>query len=344
MTDPADIPIAESLILARLLPSGEKGETAAKIATDLKPLLGDAAIAGPLADLKSRGLVADLPAKGKSKKPTGKFLLTDDGRSSALGFLGVDALPPGTKWPAIRKSYLTLRALGVPTTAETLKKLGSDAGLKPALLGRLYALPIGDTPTTTQATDALTWKLLGLDSAERLSVAAIQKALFHRALGDPGGKPIDPKKAVDHLVAKGLGTSSADARKFRDAALLKWIGDAGRARAAPPSPGDSAAPLPLPFNLEIADFAERVKAAAAACETGRFGDNKVFVVHVWRMLKETPEFAGRDFPAFKAKLAEANNLRLLDLARADLVPAMNPEDVGLSEIQHLGATFHFVRI
>jgi hypothetical protein len=330
MTEPEDVPIAESLILARLLPAGEKGETAVKIAADLKPLLGEVPTVEPLASLKVKGLVEDLPAKGKSKKPASKARLTEQGRSAALGFLGVDVLPPKTNWGTIRKSYLTLRALGVPATAETLKKLGTDAGLKPALLKRLHALPIGDAPTLAQATDALTWKLLGVDSDAKLSVAAIQRALFHRALGDPGGRPIDPKKAVDHLVAKGLGTSSADAKKFRDAALLKWIEAAGRVRAAPAS--------------DIADFAARVKAAAAGCRTGRFGDNKVFVVHVWRALKETSEFMGGDFPAFKAKLAEANNLRLLDLARADLVPAMDPEDVGLSEIQHLGATFHFIRI
>jgi hypothetical protein len=59
-----------------------------------------------------------------------------------------------------------------------------------------------------QATDALTWKPLGLDSDPRLMVAVIQKALLHRSLGNPGGKPIDPNKAVDHLVAKDLGARS----------------------------------------------------------------------------------------------------------------------------------------
>lgn len=327
MTEPPDLSIAESVILSRLLASGEKGETLAKIGTDLKLLLGAGPIADLLASLKAKRLVADLPAKGKSKKPTGKVLLTDDGRAAALRFLGVESLPPKTTWAAVKKSYLTLRALGVPPTAEALKKLGTDAGLKPALLKRLHALPIADAPTLAQATDALAWKLLGVDSAEKFTVDAIQKVLFHRALGDPGGKPIDPKKAVDHLVAKGLGASSADSKKFRDAALVKWIEDAGRVEP-----------------LTASAFAARVKAAAASCETGRFGDDKVFVVHVWRVLKETRDFRGLDFPTFKTRLAEANNLRLLDLARADLVPAMNPEDVGLSEIQHLGATFHFIRI
>ncbi len=40
----------------------------------------------------------------------------------------------------------------------------------------------------------------------------------------------------------------------------------------------------------------------------------------------------------------ANNARLLDLSRADLVQAMDPDDVRLSEVNYLNATFHFVRI
>ena len=85
-------------------------------------------------------------------------------------------------------------------------------------------------------------------------------------------------------------------------------------------------------------------AAARACPTGRYGDSKVFIVHVWRMLRDDPEFRGTDFPTFKQRLAEANNARLLDLSRADLVQAMDPEDVQLSEVSYLNASFHFIRI
>ncbi len=40
----------------------------------------------------------------------------------------------------------------------------------------------------------------------------------------------------------------------------------------------------------------------------------------------------------------ANNARMLDLSRADLVQAMDPDAVRLSEMHYLNATFHFVRI
>jgi hypothetical protein len=96
--------------------------------------------------------------------------------------------------------------------------------------------------------------------------------------------------------------------------------------------------------VDLPGFAERVRAGARSCPSGRLGDNKVFVVHVWRALRGDPAVAGLDLDGFKRRLAEANHARLLDLGRADLVEAMDPEDVRLSEVHYLGATFHFVRI
>ena len=62
------------------------------------------------------------------------------------------------------------------------------------------------------------------------------------------------------------------------------------------------------------------------------------------MLQSDPDFSGMDLDGFKEFLALANNFRHLDLGRADLVQAMDPEDVRLSEVNYLNATFHFVRI
>jgi hypothetical protein len=49
-----------------------------------------------------------------------------------------------------------------------------------------------------------------------------------------------------------------------------------------------------------------------------------------------------DLDDLKKRLADANRAGLLSLARADLVGAMNPEEVRLSEILDRGASFHFV--
>ena len=85
-------------------------------------------------------------------------------------------------------------------------------------------------------------------------------------------------------------------------------------------------------------------AAARHCPTGWFGDNKVFVSHVWRQLHEEPGVPPLDLPAFKQRLVEANQAGLLTLSRADLVQVMDPADVRDSEIQYLNATFHFLLV
>ena len=87
-----------------------------------------------------------------------------------------------------------------------------------------------------------------------------------------------------------------------------------------------------------------MKSSSRNCPTGHFGDNKVFIAHVWRALQADPAFRGMELATFKEHLTEANNARLLDLSRADLVQAMNPDDVHQSEVHYLNATFHFIRI
>jgi hypothetical protein len=82
---------------------------------------------------------------------------------------------------------------------------------------------------------------------------------------------------------------------------------------------------------------------------GAFGD-KVFIAAIWRELVRDPRFRGMADPrrpevppaAFKRALLEANRLRYLDLARADMVGAMDRQEVADSEISDRGSSFHFV--
>ena len=91
-------------------------------------------------------------------------------------------------------------------------------------------------------------------------------------------------------------------------------------------------------------FASVVKAAARASPTGRFGDNKVFISHLWRQLRTDPRFAALGPAGFKARLVEAHRADLLTLSRADLVQLMDPADVSESETPYLNAAFHFVLV
>lgn len=103
--------------------------------------------------------------------------------------------------------------------------------------------------------------------------------------------------------------------------------------------------------MPIGEFAQAVNAAADGIgdesevegeARGRFGDRKVFIAAIWRDLQDDPRFASMSAEEFKRRLLEAHRQRLLTMARADLVAAMDHNEVIGSEIHDRGATFHFV--
>jgi hypothetical protein len=343
--DPLPFSPVDSLLLARLLVAGDKGAKAADLRKDLAPLLGrrwagstlTSVIDRAVVKLGAGGLVVHAPGKTKRAAPT--IALTDDGRRAALAFLNVRELPakPKPTWASIKKSLVAARALNLPAPASGFAK---DDGLRAVLLNRQSALGLGPYPTLKQAKEAWTRKQLGMGDKEKVTLETVQAALFRRALGD--AETVAPKLALDRLLARNAGSDGSAAglsvKDLRDEVVRRWVDDS---LGGPPpqvaEPSSFAA-------LELDDFARRVQASARACATGRYGDSKVFIVHVWRTLLADPAFRGGDFSAFKTRLAEANNARLLNLARADLVQAMDPEDVRLSEVVYMNASFHFVRI
>lgn len=342
--DPPPLTPVDSLILARLLVAGDRGAKATDLRKDLAPLLGRRWPGGALTSVVDRalvklgagGLVIQSPGKSRRAAPT--IALTEAGRRSALGFLNVAELPskPRPTWASIKKSLVAARALDLPAPGPGFAK---DDGLRAVLLNRQATLGLGAFPTLKQAKEAWTRKQLGMGEKEKVTLETVQAALFRRALGDDPKPPVAPKQALDRLLARAAGTPAAtlSVKELRDEVVRRWLDD---------SLGGAPAPaVQSPFTaLDLGAFADRVLTKARACKTGRYGDNKVFIVHAWRALQDDPAFHGGDFPAFKARLAEANNARLLSLARADLVQAMDPEDVHLSEVPYMNASFHFIRI
>jgi hypothetical protein len=343
------LPIASDLIaqlvLARLLVAGEKGVTTTELRKGLEPLLGHrfagAALAERLAqalsDLQSAGL-AHWTKKGKTERA----MATPKGECQALGFLGLDCLPPRSTWGQITKSYLAARALGLPAPRDkAVKQLSGDTGFKAALLKAQYNLPLDGYPTFDQALDALAWRLLGFAEAStvKFTVKAVKAALVQREFdGSSHADPkADPKKEAVKLLAKRVGARQSARNELRFAALRRWIDEV----TATPVPVPAFVPPP---HSDLDAFARRVIAAARASRSGRFGEDKVFVSHVFQVLRADPQFAAMGLDGFKRRLADANNARLLDLSRANMVEAMDPGDVERSRISYLGAEFHFVRI
>lgn len=86
-------------------------------------------------------------------------------------------------------------------------------------------------------------------------------------------------------------------------------------------------------------FAQKVINVAKRCKTGWFGDKKIFISHVWRAFNQQIEIPIDDF---KDLLVKANHQGLITLARADLVDAMDPNDVMESRTNYLNGVFNFI--
>jgi hypothetical protein len=353
MTASPELSAIGLLVLTRLLLVSNKGETAAKVQRDLEPLLlhrwTNAALTEEmeraLQELEAQGFVS--LQRGKTKKSVPRLCATPNGRRRALAFLGIDNLGPKATWSTVRKVHLPAQVLGLSASTDaSIKAIASDPGFKAILLKRHFRLPAAELPKLDDVLDALAWKLIGFEqSGSKFTLKAVKAALFNRELAD--GHTSDFKKAASQLLARRLGARRDDSKELRDAVVRGWVDENLEARFGSPiaehedrvfttAPGEG--------ELELPAFAARVKAAAAACTTGRFGGNKVFIAHVWAALQSDPRFQNMSLCTFKDRLAQANNARLLDLSRADLVQAMNTDDVRQSEVQYLSATFHFVRI
>jgi hypothetical protein len=339
MNDPALLSAVDVLILTRLLSAGSKGEKKNRIRVDLEPLLAHRWSGSVLTDVLDRaiiklvaeGLAVHKPVKGKKAVPP--LELSEEGRRTILDYFRLKQLPakPKPTWANLKKSLLLAPALGMAGSGEALSR---DDTFRAILFKKQHGLPLGDLPTLKQAKTEWMRKTLGMGAKEKVTLETVQAALLRRELGD--GAPADPKKLVNRLLSRPLRARRDDTNELRQEVLRHWI-DRSLGHAEP-----DVAPAPPP-SFDLADFARRVEAAARVCPTGRYGDSKVFIVHVWRTLKDQPPFRNMDFPTFKRHLAEANNARLLDLARADLIQAMDQEDVTLSEISYMNAAFHFIR-
>ncbi len=332
MTQAAATSQLGELILVRLLVPPKRGLTPGRLRKDLERFFrtppNSEQWQEALEELVSGGLLTARP-----------YRLTDVGRGQALRFLGVEFLFPGTTWKNLPARYLVPKALGIPTEATDLRRrIRDEKGLGALLLKRHYDLPVGAAPTLDQALEALACKLIckkmGLAPRGRLS--DLKESILAQHL-DPSAH-LNMGQLKKQLPRHAAGATGGGANGLRTAVLREWLASsAGGVQQIQDQPG----PAPV---FDPSEFAGTVRAAAPGCPTGRFGDNKVFISHLWAHLQREPAFRHMDLNTFKAHLAEANHAGLLRLSRADLVQAMDPDDVRNSETKYLDATFHFVLI
>lgn len=326
----------EDLVLVRLLAGDGAPVTRAKLAKDLESIVEHRYVGTAWTSLLEEACTA-LEEQGDLEVAKGgkKVYPTDGGKKRALAFLGVERLPAKTAWSTLRKVYLFAKAMGVPAgSPAAVNKLASATGMCAVILRNAYDLPTEQAPTPAQALNALLWKQLGRESTEAFSMPAVKAFLLGKALGEP--TKMTPAQLHKALAGKAVGARRVDSESLLRGALKRLLGpeDApGKTRAAPGTP-----------NLET--FAQNVLAAGASSPTGWFGDpaiaNKVFVSHVYKAYAQRHPEEADGIERFKERLIEANRAGLLKLSRADLVEAMNLDDVRASEILHMNASFHFV--
>ena len=286
-----------------------------------------------------------------------RYQITDAGRQHILKHLGLETLPPKLQWNTFKNADWIAYTLKLPPlSTETRKRIADADGLRAAILKHSFDLPIKDFGTLTQARNALLWqKLCDPETAKNLQLrlpelrqqAFLQGAVMGALLNDllQAHKPLPWGKALPQLVAKVANARQTTPDELRVAILRPALVDTAvnPVPVLPPAKADVTLPQSSPV-LPDAEFAAITLIAAKDTENGRLGNSKVFISRVWETLQQQHPNLNLTLEEFKQRLVAANQQRLLTLSRADLAYALDPEDVSVSEINHLNSTFHFIRL
>ncbi len=334
----------KQLILVRLLGKAKTPPARSQLNKDLKPFFvvqdieWQACLDRNLNALQEAGLIEAKP-----------FRLTESGQQAAADFLGLDSAPQA-KWDTLRNRYLIARAFDItPSNTQAFQKIGSAEGVRAAVLVKHFQLPGSPVPSESRVKHILAWQQL--KTAHDLEIPATSN-ISHNAILQATilkGQKGDPLKLLSTEATKSLST---DIKHIRQAIIRQWL-ETIPPETKPQAPTETQ-PVETTINngqnanaahtLDLPRFAASVREVAQTSPTGWFGENKVFLSHVWNQYQGEGGGNGMSRGEFDQLLVEANRQNLLTLSRADLVSAMNPEDVQSSEIQMSNSTFHFLRV
>jgi hypothetical protein len=325
------------LILARLLAPLGKRAGPSSLRRALYPLFKDRyrdsewrqLCDDTLGRLESEGLASRAP-----------LALTGAGRAAALEFLGIEDLPARLTWRGLKNRFLVPLALGVPASdAKARAAVGKSDGLRVHIVQRKFNLPAVEEPTFAYLIDALVRKELHLGPNVRLTPTLLRLRILSKLLDMPAN--VSMAELKKQLPAHAIQAKNSNAEQLRQTVLQQWISDL--TGSAPETNHEPTAPA-IGSSLPLTEFASRVQQLANTCTTGRFGDNKVFIAHVWKEYDQDVTEPRLTLDEFKDRLCEANRQGLLVLSRADLPEFMDTADVQASETRYGDlASFHFIR-
>lgn len=321
MSEGSELTRTAELLLVRLLPMSKSRPNPKKLREELGKFGARVATEDAwnqvVGDLTREGFLTD--------RPLG---LTDAGRERAMKLLGISELPPRATWAQIRDKHLVPLAAGCGAATD---HAGKDR-LAALLLKRKYDLPLARGATLATAAAALVCRELGFP--ELTDLKALEAAVLSRVIESPDPLPL--KNAIEQLVRIKLNAPRGKVDELRQAVVAQWVSGGGAHEAPPRAVASRHDPAP---------FAAAVQNAARRSPAGWFGENKLFISHAWRTFRAAGDGQGQiDLPTFKQRLIEANTQGLLKLSRADLVAAMNRNDVQESETKYLNTEFHFLLV
>lgn len=298
------------------------------------PSAFNALVETALAELASEGLI--------ERKP---FSLMETGHKHALRYLGATDIPGNVTWQTLRYIYLIAKIYDLDINSPDVRKRLKDIKrVKGHAVKHQYGLRLlPHMPTLKQAIDALLWKQSGIETSVEFNTKNAIRNFLEMDLNERSSLNAESlRDVIAKKVTKARNKNSHEIRRC----ILQQLPEKRNDRESVTT--DSAITLPITDEidkvLDIKVFAVEVQHIAKASKSGKFGDHKVFINHVWQNMQQTSLTETLNLPKFKNLLTDANKQGLLTLSRADMVAAMNATDVAESEIQYLNATFHFIQI
>ena len=342
-----DRELVQRLVLARLLipvkkPLSGKDVEDAVAKAIVPPLTEAAAITVARAAFEAceaAGYVTRAKAKASAspvQEPSAKLgppRLTERGREVASQLLDVSLLPKNSRQWERARLIVMAGILGYrPTRPEPL-----DADGIAALILCDHAGAPSDIRSTAKAVDRMAWRALGVDRDTPFEVTAVQRYLFRDIVAEDAH--VEPDMWRRLLAMRLVGADKPDARSLSQS-LLRPRPKASELTARNDNAPARASEAPGP--LTLADFARAVREAAKRPDVARYHEDRAFIGSVWARMHGHSPIGDMSLPEFKQRLVEAHQERLLRISRADLVAAMDPQEVQRSEARFLDATFHFV--
>lgn len=316
------------------------------------------ALDASLVTLTTRGFVEPAARKATRAKPSPpypRFRLRPAGREALCDALDLEATPT---WSETLGYIVPALALHLrPDSDKAEDALRSVEAIVVALLQRDPTLAAANTD---ELCDRLIARKLGL-SIERVTASGLRAyaLAMHCGVADSaelicvassvatkGKSKRDPKlvELAMSFARKLLRTEFKTKPELLAALRRYWLANEDEADEAFEPTSWSTAPYlasPRASSSETALLAAVRSALPMIDARGRYGRANVFIVSLWRQLQRAGG-ASLSLEQFKDWLIRANRDSLLNLARADLIDDMDPRLVADSQIENLGATFHFV--